>query len=124
MGETRRYIIFCEQTQYAHTTLYYWRKKDRVPEAAFAAVQSIDRDACDQNRFKGFHTKSFFKRVVELSNEGKTIRVIADILTRETGRKITEGAIKSARFRHKDDIENYKSRTKSASLPDEEAQSE
>lgn len=110
LGVKRAQAIYCEQTNYPSSTLYYWKKLDEVPVEAFERIADIEIGACDTTRFKGYHTKKFFNRVVELSNENLPIKRIAAILTEEMGRKVTEGAVKSARFREKDRIAGYRTR--------------
>lgn len=110
LGVKRAQVIYCEQTGYPSSTLYYWKKLDEVPAEAYDRIADIEIGACDTARFKGYHTKKFFNRVVELSNSNTPIRRIAAILTEEMGRKVTEGAVKSARFREKARITGYRTR--------------
>jgi hypothetical protein len=110
VGVKRAHAIFSEATGYASSTIYYWKKMDQVPMEAFDKIASIEIGEMDSNRFKGYHTQKFFKRVVELSNQNTPIKEMASILTEELGRKVTDGAVKSARFRMKDQIPGYKTR--------------
>lgn len=110
VGEKRAVAIFCEETDFNESSVYVWKRQDRVPADAMARVNEIDLEIADSVRFKGFHSQRFFKRVVELSNVHMPIRDIARTLTNEFGRKITIGAVKSARFRFKDQIPGYRTR--------------
>ena len=110
VGVKRAQMIFCEQTGYTISTFYHWKQQGLVPKEAFDKIADIEIGACDTQRFKGYHTQKFFNRVVELSNANTPIKVMASMLTDELGRKITEGAIKSARYRMKERIPGYKTR--------------
>jgi hypothetical protein len=110
VGIKRCQIIFCEQTGYQTSRLYLWKAQGSVPRAAFDQIADIEIGLCDSDRFKGFHTQRFFNRVVELSNANVPIKRIAATLTTEMGRKVTDGAVKSARFRMKDKITAYRTR--------------
>ena len=110
VGVKRAHAIFCEQTGYASSTFYLWKRSGSVPQAAFDKIADIEIGACDHKRFKGYHTQKFFRRVIELSNANTPIKDMAQIISAELGRKITEGAVKSARFRMKDQIPGYKTR--------------
>lgn len=110
VGKKRAHMIFCEETEFESSTLYYWKKMDAVPTQAFEQIEKIDVEKSDVDRFKGYHTNRFFARVVELSNENVPIKDIAARLTEEFDRKVTQGSVKSARFRMKDKIDGYRSR--------------
>lgn len=110
VGLKRAQMIFCEQTGYSISTFYHWKKLGFVPQEAFDKIADIEIGECDTHRFKGYHTQKFFNRVVEMSNSNTPIKKIAAVLSIELGRKVTEGAVKSARFRVKDRIPNYKTR--------------
>jgi hypothetical protein len=110
VGVKRAHVIFCEQTGYSSSTFYHWKRMDQVPREALEKIADIEIGECDKERFKGFHSQKFFRRVVELSNKNTPIKEIARTLTEELGRKITEGAVKSARFRMKEKIPGYKTR--------------
>lgn len=111
LGTTKRaQTIFCEQTEYSLSSLQYWRKRNQVPEKAVALIATIDREGCDFQTFKGYHKVKFADRVVALSKTPMTLKQMADKLSQEFGRKITENAIKGARYRHKAKIDSYKNR--------------
>lgn len=112
VGVRRAQTIFSEQTGYPSGLLQWWRRRGSVPVEAMEKLAEIEVEACDNQRFKGFHTSRFGKRVVELSNQTPTptIKEIADILSGEFERKITEGSVKATRYRLKDQISGYKSR--------------
>jgi hypothetical protein len=110
VGVKRAHVIFCEATGHSSSNLYYWKQIGEVPQEVFDEIATIEIGEMDSKRFKGFHTQKFFKRVVELSNQNTPIKEMARILTEELGRKVTDGAVKSARFRMKDQIPGYKTR--------------
>lgn len=110
VGVKRAQMIFCEQTGYSISTFYHWQRQKAVPKEAFDKIADIEIGACDTKRFKGYHTQKFFNRVVELSNKNTPIKEMATLLSAELGRKVTEGAVKSARYRMKDRIPGYKTR--------------
>ena len=110
VGVKRAQMIFCEQTGCAISTFFHWKRQGGVPQEVFDQIADIEIGECDTARFKGYHTQKFFNRVVALSNQDTPIKKIAEILSTEMGRKVTEGAVKSARFRMKERIPNYKTR--------------
>jgi hypothetical protein len=111
LGTARRsQTIFCEQTKYTQSSLQHWRKKDQVPLYVFSEIQTIKKDECDFTNFRGFHKKKFSDRLVELSAQKKSLREMATILSGEFNRKVTENAVKGARYRHRDRIDSYRQR--------------
>lgn len=104
---------FCEHSEYSLSTLQHWRKSNKVPEAAFDALKEIDPEACSSSYFQGYHTSKFTSRLIALSATNKTLAEIAATLSSEYGdRKVTENMVKGIRYRNKERIESYKSRTK------------
>ncbi len=113
LGSPRRaQTNFCENSEYSLSSLQHWRKIDRVPPEAFAAIEKIDPEKCPQSNFKGYHSTKFTQRVIQLSAERQTLSMIAQILTKEFGRPVTENMIKGVRYRNKDKIDAYQSREK------------
>ncbi len=110
VGVKRAQSIFSEQTGYEISIVQYWKSQGVVPRSAYDKIEGIEIGACDSERFKGYHTRRFFDRVVDLSNCETPIKQIAAMLSREMNRKITEGAVKSARFRMKERIPGYRTR--------------
>ncbi len=101
---------FCENSEYGLSSLQHWRKTDKVPEAAFTALETIDAAQCSPSHFQGYHPQQFTQRVIELSAQKKPLSEIATILTDEFNRKVTENMIKGVRFRNKAQITDYQSR--------------
>lgn len=111
LGTSRRaQTIFCEQTKYTQSSLQHWRKRDQVPHYVHAEIDTIKKDECDFTNFRGFHKKRFADRLVELSAQKKSLKEMATILSSEFNRKVTENAVKGARYRHRDRIESYRQR--------------
>lgn len=110
VGERRAVAIFCEETDFNESSVYVWKRLDKVPCEAMEKLGHINVVGIDCVRFKGFHSQKFFRRVVELSNLHMPIRDMAKTLSEEFERKITIGAVKSARFRFKDKIPRYRTR--------------
>ena len=103
---------FCEQTEYSLSTLQHWRKSNKVPEAAFEALASIDPETCSSSYFQGYHTGKFTNRLIALSADNKSLAEIASTLSSEYNRKVTENMVKGIRYRNKERIETYRSRPK------------
>lgn len=115
LGSPRRaQTNFCEHSEFSLSSLQHWRKINKVPEEAFAAMLNIDPEKCSPSNFTGYHSTKFTQRVVELSAERQTLSVIALTLSREFGRNVTENMIKGVRYRNKKDIDAYQSRPKEA----------
>jgi uncharacterized protein (DUF885 family) len=113
LGSPRRaQTNFCENSEYSLSSLQHWRKINRVPDEAFAAVEKIDPEKCSPSNFKGYHSTKFTQRVVELSAERQTLSTIAQTLSQEFGRNVTENMVKGVRYRNKSEIESYQSREK------------
>lgn len=110
VGIKRAQVIFSEETNTPQTLLSYWKGRDVVPREAYDLIAGIEIGKVDSDRFKGFHTKRFFERVIELSNQNIPLASMSAILTKEFSRKVTEGAVKSARYRMKERIEGYRTR--------------
>jgi hypothetical protein len=108
--ERRAQTIFCEQTKYTLSSLQHYRKKDCVPHYVVAEIDNIKKEECDFVAFRGFHKKKFADRLVELSAQKKSLKEMADILSKEFNRKVTENAVKGARYRHREKIESYRGR--------------
>ena len=103
---------FCENTDYSLSTLQHWRKSNKVPAAAFEALSTIDPKTCADSYFRGYHTTKFTNSLIELSATNKTLAEIAEALSKEYNRKVTENMVKGIRYRNKDRINAYRSRTK------------
>ena len=111
LGSLRRaQTNFCEHTRYSLSSLQHWRKTDRVPEDAFKALLEIDASKCSTSHFQGRLSTKVTNRVVELSQQNKSLSEIAAIIASETHRPITENMIKGIRYRNKDRIASYRSR--------------
>ncbi len=113
LGSPRRaQTNFCENSEFSLSSLQHWRKIDRVPDEAFEAIDKIDAEKCTPSNFAGYHSTKFTQRVIELSAERQTLSMIAQTLTKEFGRNVTENMIKGVRYRNKNEIESYQSREK------------
>lgn len=113
LGNSRRaQTNFCENSEYSLSSLQHWRKINKVPDEAFEAITRIDAEKCSPSNFKGYHTQKFTQRIIELSADRQTLSVIAQTLSEEFGRNVTENMIKGVRYRNKDQIEQYQSREK------------
>ncbi len=113
LGNPRRaQTNFCENSEFSLSSLQHWRKIDRVPDEAFEAIEKIDPEKCSPSNFKGYHSTKFTQRVIELSAERQTLSTIAQTLSKEFGRNVTENMIKGVRYRNKTAIESYQSREK------------
>ena len=73
-------------------------------------VKTIDKEDCDFEVFKGYHKSQFANRLITLSASNMTLKQMSETLSKEFGRKITENAIKGARYRMRDKIDTYKQR--------------
>lgn len=110
--ERRAQTIFSEQTKYTLSSLQHWRKRDCVPQYVVDDIKTIKPEDCDFQTFRGFHKKKFADRLVELSAQRKTLKEMSTILSKEFNRKVTENAIKGARYRHREKIDSYRARPK------------
>lgn len=111
-GGSRPLSSFIELTDYDQSLLSMWRNRGWVSEEVMEQVEAVDPTKADTKRFKGYHSAAFYRRVVELSNEGgRTIKEMAEVLSEEFDRKITTNAVKAARYRHRDDIEGYQQKS-------------
>lgn len=111
-AERRAQTIFCEQTKYSLSNLQHWRKRNEVPSYVVQDIKAIKVEDCDFTNFRGFHKKQFTDRLIELSAGTKSLRDISLLLSDEFNRKVTENAVKGARYRHREKIASYRPRVK------------
>lgn len=110
LGPKRAQTNFSEHTGYSLSSIQHWRKSEQVPEEAFDALKKVDPALCTDSTFTGYHTTMFTQRVLKLSEEKKTLSLIAKTLSKEFDRPVTENMIKGVRYRNKAKIKDYQSR--------------